>query len=78
MVLIVVLGSKRHDLNVHSAILLEVSRSCRFCNLTPNKYSLSLQQSLENQTLKHMHVCCQSYNARMLVQKLSALNRMQR
>lgn len=37
MVLIVVLGSKRHDLNVHSAILLEVSRSCRFCNLNPKQ-----------------------------------------
>lgn len=37
MVLIVVLGSKHHDLNVHSAILLEVSRSCRFCNLNPKQ-----------------------------------------
>lgn len=37
MVLIVVLGSKRHDLHVHSAILLEVSRSCRFCNINPKQ-----------------------------------------
>lgn len=37
MVLIVVLGNKHHDLNVHSAILLEASRRCCFCNLNPKQ-----------------------------------------
>lgn len=56
MVLIVVSGNKRHVLNVHSAISLEVSRSCWFCNLTP-KHIQPLPSAVSQKQNHETHAC---------------------